>query len=121
MKRKANFLVALGLLVLAVANASATEAFVHLKGARLHDFISGSEFTDEVHWSYKFAKDGAVTWFDLGRERKGNWLIQENKFLCIDYLERTKKARNCYELWVKGNKLELRQYGQTIMEGRAFR
>lgn len=101
--------------------ALCAEKFVQLKDTKISDYIAGHELTDEVHWSYKFAKDGTVSWIDLGKERTGKWRVSQAKTLCIDSIQRGKPSSECYELWVLGDRFEFRLYGQTIMEGKLFR
>ncbi len=78
---------------------------VRLKAAQIRKMFQGHEFSDEVHWTKNFRKDGTIEGFSMGRKLGQRWSIQSD-MLCIH----TDKPDDCREVWKAGNSVELRRY-----------
>ena len=59
-----------------------------------------------------FAKHGTYVTFSLGSKSQGNWRVEKNQ-LCIDRSKSSKDNR-CYEVWISGKNVQLRQPGIDI-------
>jgi hypothetical protein len=91
-------------LLSAVAYLEAAE-FKKLNGAQIQAKFAGMELTDESHWGDIFERNGTLTTSSMGHRSVGKWRIQKGQ-LCLD---RGKDAiGGCYEVWVSGKKVELR-------------
>jgi hypothetical protein len=68
--------------------------------------------TDEVHWSEVYEANGVLVSTSMGRKRVGTWRIDGNE-LCTE----TEKGddTNCYEVWLRGNNVQLRIPDSTGM------
>ncbi len=69
--------------------------------------------TDEVHWYDLYERDGTLKTHSMGRKRSGKWWVQEDE-LCQDLGQ---EFRGCYQVWISGNKLQLRSEGADPVEG----
>ncbi len=58
--------------------------------------------------------DGKLTGHELGRERIGTWKITEDE-RCLTYKAKH-VTTDCYEIWVKDDRVEYRRDGATIAE-----
>ena len=92
----------------------AAETFRQIRGPEIPARFAGMEMTDEVHWAKVFAKDGTYVSFSLGTKSKGKWRVEKNE-LCID---RSKSSEDnwCYEVWMSGKNVQLRQPGIDIYD-----
>src|SRR5215211_2545047 len=61
---------------------SAAEAFHALKGSEIKARFAEMEFTDGVHWSYIFGRDGRTKSFSMGKPGAGTWRVQKDE-LCL--------------------------------------
>ena len=90
----------------------AAETFRQIRGRDISARFAGMEMTDEVHWARVFAKDGTDVSFSLGIKSQGKWRVEKNQ-LCIDRSKSTEDNR-CYEVWISGKNVQLRQPGIDI-------
>jgi len=90
----------------------AAEKFTKISGAQIKTRLAGMEITDEVHWADVFAANGTLTSYSMGRKKIGKWNVQKDE-LCIDRGADDDGAI-CYQVWLSGNKIELRREGSTI-------
>jgi hypothetical protein len=90
------------------ANSSvAAEDFKKLNSARS---FAAMEFTDQVHWVERYRADGKLTTREMGTTRVGTWRVEDDQ-LCVDLGK--EGGRGCYEVWMSGNKVELRTPGSS--------
>jgi len=94
----------------------AAETFKRIYATDVKRLFVGRTFGDEAHWSYRFEADGLVNAMDLGNSRRGNWHFSRGE-LCLDFIERSKPVSDCYEVWLRGNRIRLQRDGVLILEG----
>src|SRR5882762_1877364 len=112
--RATGTVMVLGFAALLSAQAMAAEKFQKLSGSQIRARFSGMEMTDGTHWADVFLTNGALTTFSMGRKTSGKWDVQKDE-LCVD---RGKDDAGCYQVWLSGNKVELRREGASLpMEG----
>jgi hypothetical protein len=107
-KAKTVEILVLGCALLATSGALAVEQFKKISGPQIRAKLSGMEMTDEVHWREAYKRDGSFKSHGMGRMRIGKWLVQKDE-LCVDLGPGTDSG--CYEVWLSGNKVELRPTG----------
>jgi hypothetical protein len=89
---------------------SAAEDFKKLSGAQIRRSFAAMEFTDQVHWVERYGADGTLTTREMGTTRVGTWRVEDDQ-LCVDLGK--EGGRGCYEVWISGNKVELRTPGSS--------
>jgi hypothetical protein len=100
---------------LAVSNAVAAEKFQKLSGTQIRAKLAGMEISDEVHWGDVYGRNGTVTTYSMGHKSTGKWSVRKDEF-CIDRGQ--EPGGGCYEVWLSGNRVELRQQGIELpLEG----
>jgi hypothetical protein len=107
MKAAANLMVT-GCVVLAASEVPAADKFQKLGSTQIRAKLAGMEMTDEVHWRDYYERDGSFKSRGMGRIRVGRWSVQDDE-LCVDLGTGTDSG--CYEVWLSGNKVELRPTG----------
>ena len=90
----------------------AGEPFRKIKGNEITRRFAGQEFTDEVHWTYVFGKEGRLSSVSMGKEGSGRWRVDRDS-LCL--LPGSSPER-CYEVWILGDRAQLREPGIEIYE-----
>ena len=104
----------LGLAALLSAQALAAEKFQKLSGSQIRARFAGMEMTDGTHWADVYLANGALTTYSMGRKSSGKWEVQKDE-LCVD---RANESDGCFEVWLAGNKVELRRTGSSMgLEG----
>jgi len=104
----------LGLAALLSTQAVAAEKFQKLSGSQIRARFAGMEMTDGTHWADVYLANGALTTYSMGHKSNGKWDVQKDQ-LCVD---RGKDDAGCYQVWLSGNKVELRREGASLpMEG----
>jgi hypothetical protein len=93
----------------AAAPGAAAEKFQKLGGAQIRAKVAGMEMTDDVHWADVFERNGALRSFSMGRKQAGKWRVQKDE-LCLEQGQES----GCYEVWLAGNKVELRPKGSGL-------
>jgi hypothetical protein len=100
---------------LAAANAAAAERFQKLDGTQIRTKLTGMEISDEAHWGDVYGRNGTVTTYSMGHKSTGKWSVRKDE-LCID--KGQEPGGGCYQVWLSGNKVELRQQGIALpLEG----
>jgi hypothetical protein len=85
-----------------------------LTGKPLAKAVTGMEFGDGVHWSERYAADGALNIVSMGRRIGGRWFLRGDK-LCK---ETPRDGLCCHEVWRVGDRIEHRpDCGLPVMEG----
>ena len=89
---------------------AAAEDFKKLNSAQIRRSFAAMEFTDQVHWVERYGADGILTTREMGKTRVGSWRVEDHQ-LCVDLGK--EGGRGCYEVWISGNKIELRTPGSS--------
>jgi len=92
------------------AGPGAAEDFKKLNSAQIRRSFAAMEFTDQVHWVERYGADGTLTTREMGKARSGTWRVEDDQ-LCVDLGK--EGGRGCYEVWISGNKVELRTPGSS--------
>jgi hypothetical protein len=88
----------------------AAEDFKKLSSAQIRRAFAAMEFTDQVHRVERYGADGTLTTREMGKTRLGTWRVNDDQ-LCVDLGK--EGGRGCYEVWISGNKVELRTPGSS--------
>ena len=88
----------------------AAEEFKKLSSSQIRRAFAAMEFTDQVHWVERYGADGTLTTREMGKTRVGTWRVEDDQ-LCVDLGK--EGGRGCYEVWISGNKVELRAPGAS--------
>src|SRR6516165_6718374 len=100
---------AMAICVLSFSNsAGAAEAFKKLNSAQIRRSFAAMEFTDQVHWVERYGADGTLTTRAMGKTRVGTSHSEDDQ-VCVDLGK--DGGCWCYEVWISGNKVELRPPG----------
>ena len=91
-------------------SAGAAEDFKKLSDAQIRWSFAAMEFTDQVHWVERYGADGTLTTREMGKTRVGTWRVEDDQ-LCVDLGK--EGGCGCYEVWISGNKVELRTPGSS--------
>jgi hypothetical protein len=91
-------------------SVDAAEDFKKLNSAQIRRSFAAMEFTDQVHWAERYGADGTLTTREMGKTRVGTWRVEDDQ-LCVDLGK--EGGRGCYEVWISGNKVELRTPGSS--------
>src|SRR5215467_14560702 len=92
------------------AGPGAAEDFKKLNSAQIRRSFAAMEFTDQVHWVERYGSDGTLTTREMGKTRVETWHSEDDQ-LCVDLGK--DGGRGCYEVWISGNKVELRVPGSS--------
>jgi hypothetical protein len=98
-------LVALLAIVATREVATAEPKFQKLTGAQIGSKLTGMELTDNAHWGEVFERGGKLTIVSMGHKSAGRWRVQKDQ-LCVE--TGNAPGGGCYEVWISGNKVELR-------------
>jgi hypothetical protein len=113
-RRYIEAVLSVGALMLCVSSfpnsAGAAEDFKKLNSAQIRRSFAAMEFTDQVHWVERYGADGTLTTREMGKTRVGSWRVEDDQ-LCVDLGK--EGGRGCYEVWISGNKVELRTPGSS--------
>jgi hypothetical protein len=106
-----QFLVLLLLLAAVVASwpfvtmqAEASD-FKRLKNAAIRKAMIGKDYTDDVHWSFRFKPDGKIEGANMGQKSSRTWMVRDDKLCLIN-----QAGEDCREVWKSGSRIELRRY-----------
>ncbi len=86
--------------------AAASDNLRRLSGAQVAKLLVGMELTDDVHWVDRYERDGTLVSHGMGKVIVGRWRVEKNE-LCLD--RELEPGTGCYEVWIAGNTVELRQ------------
>lgn len=96
---------------LIACQAAAQDRFQKLSGPQIRTKLSGMEMSDEVHFGDIFGVDGTLTSYSMGRKKVDKWSVQKDE-VCLD--RSNKDDSGCYQVWLAGNKIELRRSGASF-------
>jgi hypothetical protein len=91
-------------------SSAVAQDFKKLNSAQIRRSFAAMEFTDQVHWAERYSADGTLTTREMGKTRVGTWRVEDDQ-LCVDL--GNEGGRGCYEVWISGNKVELRTPGSS--------
>jgi|SRR6266852_6929261 len=96
------------------SGAAAEEKYQKLSGAQIRAKFAGMELTDEVHWRDFYERGGTMSSMSMGRKRTGKWRVEKDE-LCVEF-DKDPPAK-CYEVWMSGQKVDLRREGLLPLQG----
>ncbi len=107
-------LLAAGLLISPALAASAeSEGFKKLTGPQIQRALNGKQFSDGVHFSYRFAVGGKLQSTRMGKTTPDKWAVSKDKLCMTDSF-----GENCYDVWAKGSAVKLAIDGSdALLEG----
>jgi hypothetical protein len=114
-RRLTRILLAVSATIWCAIAASAETEFHRLLANDIRAILIGSTVTDDAHWADRFLPDGVLDSHELGERRRGVWVI-ENDELCITRKPR-RPVKECFEVWLKGDEIEYRRDGVSVMSG----
>ena len=114
MRRSRIMGVALFAVAISGSSGATEEKFQKLTGGQIRGKLGGMELTDNVHWRDLYQRNGTVISASMGRKRTGKWRIEKDQ-LCIEFEK--EPIPKCYDVWVSGNEVELRQEGFLPLQG----
>jgi hypothetical protein len=98
--------------VLFTAGVVTGEPLRPLKGPEIAATFTGMEFPDQVHIAEVFKRDGTLAAFSMGKRQTGKWRVASDE-LCLSH---EGQEQRCYEVWMSGRNVELRQPGISLTE-----
>ena len=102
-------LVATSFLATSVLATPADEGFKRLSAPEVRAVFTGHVFTDDVHFTDRYQRDGGIESFAMGRKLRKTWRLEKH-LLCIT--EST--GEYCHAVWKKGAAIRLVQDGVSI-------
>ncbi len=101
------------LVIMASATIACAEApFRRLGIAKIAARFAGMSFTDEVHFTRTFTRDGTLAIVSMGTRWTGRWRVVDDE-LC---LARAGEEERCYQVWTSGRNVQLRRPGISVTE-----
>ncbi|MEK4031755.1 hypothetical protein WOC76_20680 [Methylocystis sp. IM3] len=82
----------------ALAASPESEGFKKLTGPQIQRAFSGKQFSDGVHFSYRFAAGGKFQNTRMGKTTTDKWAVSKDK-LCLT----NRFGENCFDVWAKGS------------------
>lgn len=82
----------------ALAASPDSEGFKKLTGPQIQRAFSGKQFSDGVHFSYRFAAGGKFQSTRMGKTTTDKWAVSKDKLCMTDRF-----GENCYTVWAKGS------------------
>lgn len=82
----------------ALAASPQSEGFKRLTGLQIQKAFTGKEFSDDTHFSYRFAGGGALRSVRMGKTTTDKWAVAKDKLCITDSF-----GENCYTVWAKGS------------------
>lgn len=110
--RTAITVIALGALAATGGATFAADTFRKLSGREIMARFPGMEFTDEHHYADVFHRDGTVSAVVMGRPKAGKWRVDKHE-LCLAV---GADEEQCYEVWISGKNVQLRQPGIEMVD-----
>ncbi len=107
-------LFATALLILPALAASPESAgFKKLTGPQIQRALNGKQFSDGIHFSYRFGAGGKSQSTRMGKTTIDKWAISKDKLCMTDSF-----GENCYDVWTKGSAVKLAIDGSdALLEG----
>jgi hypothetical protein len=86
-----------------------------VRGSDLQRLLSGREFSDSAHFSYRFREDGTFLGVDLGANVQGTWTTRQGQF-CWSRT-RPVEGEECYEVESSGENVRFLRFGSEAFFG----
>ncbi|WP_159731473.1 hypothetical protein [Methylosinus sp. Ce-a6] len=86
----------------AYAAARPAEGFRKLTGPQIRRAFTGKQFSDGVHFSYRYVADGTIQGMKMGKKVVDKWAVATNKLCVTDHFGET-----CYDVWIKNSAVKL--------------
>lgn len=86
----------------ALAASPQSEGFKKLTGRQIQRAFTGREFSDDVHFSYRFSAGGKFTSTRMGKTAIDQWAVAKDKLCITDSF-----GENCYIVWRNGSAVKL--------------
>lgn len=102
-----------GLSGVASASEAASNKRHTLTPEEIRSTFVGKVATDGTHWSYLLKSDGSIVAVELGRQRKGRWVIRDKK-LCLSVPDMA--PEECWLVIRASGKLIFRRDGLDVMD-----
>jgi hypothetical protein len=84
-----------------------------LTGSQIRRAFIGKQFSDGIHFSYRYAADGSVQGARMGKKVADKWTVANDKLCVTDSF-----GENCYTVWSKGASVKLTVEGSDFsLEG----
>lgn len=101
------------LVIMASATIACADApFRRLGSTEIAARFAGMSFTDEVHFTRTFTRDGTLATVSMGTRRTGRWRVVDDE-LC---LTRASEEERCHQVWTSGRNVQLRRPGFAVTE-----
>lgn len=84
------------------AASSQAEGFRKLTGSQIRRAFTGKQFSDGVHFSYRYVAGGAVQGMRMGKKVADKWTVAKDKLCVTDHFGET-----CYDIWIKNSAVKL--------------
>jgi hypothetical protein len=86
----------------ALAASLAEEGFKKLNGNQIRHTFVGKIFSDEIHFSDRYASDGLIQSESMGTKKTYSWRIEDDRLCITDATSDT-----CYFIWKKANAVKM--------------
>jgi hypothetical protein len=93
-----SFLVATLLISPAFAASPQVEGFKNLTGGQIQWAFTGKQFSDGVHFSFRYIPGGTIQGAKMGKKVTDKWAVAKDN-LCVTH----SFGENCYTVWAKGS------------------
>jgi hypothetical protein len=108
-----SLLVAASMITPALAASPQTEGLKKLTGDQIRKAFIGKEFSDGVHFSYRYVSGGAIQGTKMGKKVADKWAVAKDKLCVTDRF-----GENCYSVWTEGAAVKLTIDGSDLsLEG----
>jgi hypothetical protein len=78
-----------------------SEGFKRLTGPQIQKVFRGKQFSDGIHFSYRFAAGGTMQSTRMGKTTTDKWAVAKDKLCMTDSF-----GENCYTVWAKGSEVK---------------
>lgn len=95
-------LVAVLVITPAIAASPQAEGFKKLNGSQIRKTFLGKEFSDDVHFSFRYLPGGTVQGMSMGKKVTSKWTIAKDQLCVTD-----NGGERCYDVWKKGSAVRL--------------
>ena len=93
----------------AAGSAQAADQGQEVSGAALHEMFAAHEYGDDVHFAYRFLRDGSFTGTEMGKDVRGRWRMRGAQ-MCWRWTH-PPGAEECYEARRNGAEISLYRNG----------
>ena len=94
----------------AFAASPQTEGFKKLTGSQIRKAFVGKQFTDDTHFSFRYAANGVIEGMSMGKKVTNKWVVADDRLCVTDSFGET-----CYVVWMKGLAVQLHIDGSDVI------